>query len=55
MAHLLAVPQLTAPTAAIRVDDAGAAAAAAWVFAHSELPVVASICSTSISPEAARW
>jgi len=55
MAHLLAVPQLAAPTAAFGIDDAGAAAAAAWVFAHWELPVVASICFASISPEAARW
>ena len=55
MAHLLAVPQLAAPTAAFGVDDAGAAAAAAWVFAHSELPVVTSICFASISPGAARW
>ena len=55
MAHLLAVPQLAAPTAAFGVDDAGAAAAAAWIFAHSELPVVTSICFASISPGAARW
>ena len=54
-AHLLAVPQLAAPTAAFGVDDADAAAAAAWVFAHSELPVVASISFASILPEAARW
>ena len=55
MAHLLAVPQLAAPTADFGVDDAGAAAAAAWIFAHSALPVVTSICFASISPEAARW
>ncbi|MBP0131804.1 MAG: hypothetical protein ITD31_00255 [Nitrosospira sp.] len=54
MAHLLAVPQLAAPTAAFGVDDAGAAAAAAWVFAHSELLVVTSICFATISPEDAR-
>ena len=55
MAHFLAVPHLAAPTAAFGVDDAGATAAAAWVFAHSELPVATLIWFASISPEAARW
>jgi hypothetical protein len=37
MAHLLPIPLLTTPAAAFGIDDAGATAAAAWVFAHSEL------------------
>jgi hypothetical protein len=43
MAHLLAVPPLATPTAALGVDDAGTAAAATWVFFHVQLLVVASL------------
>ena len=40
VAHFHAVPLLTTPAVALGVDDAGAAAAAAWVFVHSVLPEV---------------
>jgi hypothetical protein len=40
MDHLLAVPLLATPAAALGVDDAGAAATATRVFIHSELPGV---------------
>jgi uncharacterized membrane protein len=48
MAHLLAVPLLPAPAAAFVVDDAGTAAAAAWIFVHSMLLVVTSNVFTAV-------
>lgn len=37
MAHFVAIPLLTAPAAAFVVDDAHAAAAAAWIVIHKVL------------------
>jgi hypothetical protein len=37
LAHGLAIPHLPAPAAALRIDDAGACAAAAVVFLHGVL------------------
>ena len=48
MAHLLAVPLSAAPTSAFSVDDAGTAAAAAWVFVHVQLQGVASLLSAAV-------
>jgi hypothetical protein len=54
MAHLLAVPLLATPTAAFRVDDAGAATTAAWVFDHAEL-LALDTQNFSVALEAAVW
>ena len=37
MAHLLAVPLLATPAAPLRIDDAVAAAATAWIVCHEKL------------------